>query len=29
MIDDTTNLPTPIDTGRGRVSALEQLAEIP
>jgi integrase/recombinase XerD len=29
MIDDTTNLPTPIDTGRGRVSTLEQLADIP
>ena len=28
MIDDT-NLPTPIDTGRGRVSTLEQLADIP
>jgi hypothetical protein len=29
MIDDTTNLPTRIDGGRHRVSALEQLADIP
>jgi len=29
MIDDTTNLPIPIDTGRGRMSTIEQLADIP
>jgi len=28
MIDDTTNLPAPID-GRGRLSTVEQLADIP
>jgi integrase/recombinase XerD len=29
MMDDTINLPTPIDTGRRRVSTLEHLADIP
>ena len=29
MMDDTTNLPSPIDTSRGRVSTIEQLADIP
>jgi site-specific recombinase XerD len=29
MMDDTSNLPTPIDSGRGRVSTIEQLADIP
>ena len=29
MTDDTTTLPTPIDTGRRRVSTLDQLAAIP
>src|SRR5262245_8545177 len=29
MIDDSSTLPAPIDTGRGRVSAIEQLADIP
>jgi integrase/recombinase XerD len=29
MMDDTTNLPTPIDTGHRRVSPLERLADIP
>ena len=29
MIDDSSTLPAPIDTGRGRVSTLDQLAEIP
>jgi hypothetical protein len=29
MIDDTTNLPAPTDTGRGRLSTVEQLADIP
>ena len=28
MIDDT-NLPAPIDTGRGQVSTLDKLADIP
>ena len=29
MIDDSTNLPAPPDTGRGRLSTVEQLADIP
>jgi len=29
MMDDTTNLPTPIVGGRGRLSTVEQLADIP
>jgi integrase/recombinase XerD len=29
MMDDTTNLPAPIDNGRDQVSKLDQLAEIP
>lgn len=29
MMDDDTNLPAPIDSGRGRLSTVEQLAEIP
>jgi len=29
MIDDSSTLPGPIDTGRGRLSTFDQLAEIP
>jgi integrase/recombinase XerD len=29
MIDDSTNLPAPTDTGRGRLSTVGQLADIP
>jgi hypothetical protein len=29
MIDDTTNLPAPIESGRDRLSTIEQLADIP
>jgi integrase/recombinase XerD len=29
MMDDATNLPAPTDTGRGWLSTVEQLAEIP
>ena len=29
MMDDTTNLPIPIDPGHRRVSTLERLADIP
>ena len=29
MIDDSSTMPAPIDTGRGRISTLDQLAAIP
>jgi hypothetical protein len=29
MIDDTTNLPSPTGSNRGRLSTVEQLADIP
>ena len=29
MMNASSTLPVPIDTGRGRVSTLDQLAEIP
>jgi integrase/recombinase XerD len=29
MMDDSTNLPTPIDSGRSQLSTVEQIADIP
>jgi site-specific recombinase XerD len=29
IVDDTMNLPAPIDSGRGNLSTIEQLADIP